>query len=92
MTVEQLPALPDAFGPLPAAIADEAALRAWLRERVAAMLVADRPRLLALLYRVDVRERDLADALSASDVPAALADALIVRMVEKQRFRNQHPP
>ena len=79
MTVEQLPALPDAFGPLPAAIADEAALRAWLRERVAAMLAADRHRLLALLYRVDVRERDL-------------ADALIVRMVEKQRFRNQHPP
>lgn len=91
MTVERLPALPDDFGPLPAALTDEAALRAWLRERVAAMLAAERARLLALLYRVDVRERDLARALAADDVPAALADALIARMVEKQRFRARHP-
>ena len=80
---------PDAFGAVPeAARADAAALRAWLVPRVAAMLASDRARLLAILYRVDVRERDLNAALAAPDVPAALADALVARMVETQRTRR----
>lgn len=80
---------PDAFGAVPeAARTDASALRAWLVPRVAAMLASDRARLLAILYRVDVRERDLAAALAAPDVPAALADALVARMVETQRTRR----
>lgn len=70
---------------------DPNGLRAWLVPVVARMLASERARLLAVCYRVDVRERDLASALAADDVAAALADALIARMVEKQRFRN-HPP
>lgn len=85
-----LPALPPELRPPGDAVgfSDEAALRAWLVPVVARMLANERARLLAVFYRVDVRERDLASALAADDVPAALADALIARMVEKQRFRN----
>jgi hypothetical protein len=67
---------------------DAAALRAWLRAEVARMLTGERARLMAILYRVDVRERDLAAALMADDVPGALADALIARMAEKLRYRR----
>lgn len=70
---------------------DSETVRAWLVPIVAQMLASDRARLLAILYRVDVRERDLNAALSAPDVPASLADALLARMLEKQRYRTRPP-
>ena len=70
----------------------EGALRVWLAAEVARLLDRDRPRLMAVLYRVDVRERDVAAAFAAPDVPAALADALVTRMREKLRYRSAPPP
>ena len=64
-------------------------LRAWLRGEVARLLSGERAWLMAILYRVDVRERDLAAAFSDDDVPGALADALIARMAEKLRYRTR---
>ena len=67
---------------------DPADLHAWLRGEVARLLHGERARLMAILYRVDVREKDLAAAFAHDDVPGALADALITRMDEKLRYRN----
>lgn len=73
-------------------VADAEAVRAWLVPAVCALLATDRARLMAILYRVDVRERDLATALAVPDVAAALAEALLARMVEKQRYRRASSP
>lgn len=66
------------------------ALRAWLRARVAALLEGDRARLMAILYRVDVRERDVATALAADDPAGALADALVARALEAAATRRAY--
>ena len=67
---------------------DAEAMRAWLRVRIAAMLGADRARLMAVLYRIDVRERDVGAALASGDPASALADAVIARMAESQARRR----
>lgn len=77
------PALDDGDG-------DASALRAWLAPRIAAMLDGDRARLMAILYRVDVRERDVMAALSAPDPAGALADAIVARAMDAQRTRRAH--
>ena len=66
---------------------DAEAMRAWLRARIAAMLDGDRARLMAVLYRIDVRERDVAAALAASDPASALADAVLERVAETHARR-----
>ncbi len=71
----------------PDAPADAAVLRAWLRRRIAAMLIAERAALMAVLYRIDVRERDVTAALSAKDPADALADAVLARMAETRARR-----
>ncbi len=78
---------------LPAALpSDEAALRRWLRERVAEMLRTAPALVMSHLYRVDVREAVVQTALAAPDPAAALADALIAREIEKARYRHHYTP
>ncbi len=67
---------------------DAEAMRAWLRARIAAMLDGDRARLMAVLYRIDVRERDVRAALAARDPESALADAVMARMGETHARRR----
>lgn len=67
---------------------DAAALRAWLCARISAMLTGERARLMAVLYRIDVRERDVRAALASGDPPSALADAVIARAAESQARRR----
>lgn len=72
---------------------DAPALRTWLRTRIAAMLDGgERARLMAILYRVDVRERDVTAALATDDPAGALADALVQRALDahatRQRYRR----
>ena len=70
---------------------DEAALRAWLTERVAHLLATQPALLLSHLYRVDVREKDVRAALAAPDPTAALVQALLDREAEKARYRATRP-
>ncbi len=70
---------------------DEAALRAWLTERVAYLLETRPALLLSHLYRVDVRERDVRAALAAPDPTAAVVQALLDREAEKARYRATKP-
>ncbi len=67
-----------------------AALQTWLRDRIAAMLAGDRAHLMAILYRVDVRERDVDAALAAPDPAGSLADALVARALEADATRRRY--
>lgn len=79
--------MPDA--PLPG---EAEALSTWLADRIAEMLESNPALLMSHLYRVDVRERDVQAALAAPDAPAALAEALIQREIEKSQYRTRHAP
>lgn len=85
---DALSALAPILGGVPEETVDAAALRAWLRREVTRMLAWDRARLMAIVYRVDVRERDLTRSLAAPDPAGSLTEALIARMAEKLRYRQ----
>jgi hypothetical protein len=75
-----------------------AQLHEALVQRIVYFLHHDLERLLAILYRIDVRERDTKAAFAQSDpkqIAPVLADAIIARELEKVKSRlryKQTPP
>lgn len=69
------------------------AVRAFLIERIAALLDGNPALLMHVLYRVDVAEREVRRVFaerSPADVPGDLADLLIERQLQKLRTRRRY--
>ena len=70
-----------------------AAVRRFLIERIERLLDGNLALLMSLLYRVDVRERDVQRVLAESPpdrLPADLTDLIIERLLEKIRLRRRY--
>jgi len=67
-------------------------VRAYLVDRIAALLDANPALLLSILYRIDVAERDVKEVFSdvaPPEMPGRLADLIIERQVQKMRIRQR---
>lgn len=64
-----------------------------LTERIAALLSNNPEKLMALLYRIDVSERDVAgifESASTADLAMALAELVVERQTRKAETRRNH--
>ncbi len=73
-------------------------LEAFLRDRIGQLLREDPARLMSILYRIDVRERELMECLEQLQGPALierLSEIVIARQLEKietrQKYRSTDP-
>ncbi len=67
--------------------------RSYLTEKLAYLLDNKYNKLINALYRIDVSEEKLGELFSGSNrdyIPAALADLIIERSIQKIRFRQKY--
>jgi hypothetical protein len=67
--------------------------RAWLAQKINELINHDFPKLVSILYRVDVDERKLRHLLSINagkDAAPVIADLLIERQEQKKKWRDQY--
>ena len=68
-------------------------LRSLLINRITELLARNPEKLMAILYRIDVKEGAVNEIMSKSfptEVPIHLADLVIARQLEKARTRAEH--
>ncbi len=68
-------------------------VRAFVAERIALLLDRNPGLLMSILYRIDVAERKVTAVLSTHGpeaIPAALADLVIERQLQKLRIRRRY--
>ena len=68
-------------------------IHAYLTERIADLLARNPGMLMSILYRIDVPEARVTQVLTQGDpalIPAALADLVIERQLQKIETRRKH--
>ncbi len=73
--------------------ADISQLKVYLTEQLVYMLHHEMEKLMGLLYRIDVRERDVKNAFAQNNpklIAPLLAEAIIQRELEKAQSRNNY--
>ena len=68
-------------------------LRKYLADRIAELLESDYPKLINILYRIDIGEEKLNELFSGRNrepIPDKLADLIIERQIQKINFRNMY--
>lgn len=85
------PLAPDGALPRPPPTLDD--VRRYLTGRIAELLERRPALLMSLLYRIDVAERDVQQALRAAPpgaLPGALADLVLARQLQKLETRRRY--
>jgi aminoglycoside/choline kinase family phosphotransferase len=73
--------------------ADMSQLKAYLTEQLVYMLHHEMEKLMGLLYRIDVHERDVKNAFAQNNpklIAPLLAEAIIQRELEKAQSRKEN--